>query len=434
MESGPIRIRLSVMMFGQYVGIGAWAVPLATYLLARPDQGGLGFSPTQTAWIYSATAFVGLVAPLMLGLLADRLFAAQRLLALLHLAGAGVLYATGRLCASQQEIIRAAPDAVGATQSAFLMLMGLMLANAFVVVLTLALCNVTCFRNLKEPKKSFSGIRLYGTVAWIVVNVAIDLFGDPLSPQPFFIAAGCSLAMGLYSFTLPHTPPSRQGRGVGEAIGLPALRMFRDPGFRVLIATALCMAAVQQFYSVYANPFLKAIGSAKPMALQTLAQVTEVVCMVALPFALSRFGLKATMALGVAGWVVRNAIFATGWLPLVALVGLPLHGLCYTFFFVAANVYVDRHAPTHLKASAQGIFTFTSMGVGTLLGNFVAALVLESSAADGGVSWAWFWLVPAAAAAVVFVLFVGLFREGSPVKLDRAKTTGSALQPLATAR
>lgn len=411
MESGPIRVRLAVMMFLQYSVIGSWAVPLATYLLAAPADGGLGFSPAQTSGIYSATAFVGLCAPLMLGLLADRLFAAQRLLACLHLVGACVLFAVARFCSAEQLVIRTAADPAAASAETFALLLPLMVANAAVLILTLAVCNVTGFRNLKEPKKSFGGVRVYGTLSWIVMNVAIDLFGDPLSAQPLYVAAGMSVVMGCYALTLPHTPPARLGKGVAQALGLPALKMFRDPGFRVLIVAALCMAAVQQFYSVYANPFLKAIGARKPVAIQTLAQVTEVFCLLAFPVVLARWGVKATLAVGVFGWVVRNAIFATASLPLIAAVGLPLHGMCYTFFFVVANVYVDRHAPAHLRASAQGIFTFTSMGLGTLAGNFIAAHVLEANRTDGAIDWFWFWQVPAIAAAGVFVAFVVLFKD-----------------------
>jgi nucleoside transporter len=415
MESGSTRARLAVMMFLQYSVMGSWAVPLATYLLAPPEAGGLGFTPTQTSGIYSATAFVGLCAPLMLGLLADRLFAAQRLLAFLHFVGAGILFAVGLFCGSQQFVIRTAEDQAAASAETFAVLLPLMVANAVVLILTLALSNVTGFRNLKEPKKSFGGIRLYGTLSWIVMNVLIDFFGDALSPQPLYVAAAMSLVMACYSLTLPHTPPARMGKGIATALGIPALKMFRDPGFRVLILSALCMAAIQQFYTVYANPFLKDIGAAKPVAVQTLAQVTEVFCMIAFPVILTKFGVKATLAVGVFGWVIRNALFATASLPIIAAFGLPLHGMCYTFFFVVANVYVDRHAPVHLRASAQGIYTFTSMGLGTLLGNFISAEVMEAHRTNAGVDWFWFWMVPAVAAGAVFLAFVVLFKDDPAV-------------------
>jgi nucleoside transporter len=409
MEPGPIRARLALMMFGQYLIYGAWAVPLASYLLTPPDRGGLGFTPAETSWIYSGTAIAGLLAPAVLGLLADRLFAAQRLLGVLHLAGAAILLAAAWFCSHQQELLRTAD---GPTRDfTFAVLMTLMLANAFVVILTLALCNVTGFRNLKQPKRSYGSVRLFGTVGWIVVNVALDLFGEPMSAQPLFVAAAGSLFMGLYSFTLPHTPPARIGKGVAEALGVPALKMFRQPGFRVLILSGLCMAAVQQFFAVYANPYLRDLGVSKPTALQTVAQVSEVICLIAFPFVLARIGFKATLAIGIFGWVIRNALFATGWLPAIAALGLPLHGMCFSFFFLVSNVYVDRHAPTHLRASAQGILTFTVAGVGTLIGNSAAGQVLEINQNATGTEWTWFWITPAVVAGAVFLFFVVMFRD-----------------------
>jgi nucleoside transporter len=414
MEPGPIRARLSLMMFGQYLILGAWAVPLATFLLTKPGQGGLGFSPGQTSWIYSTTAIAALVAPLLLGLLADRLFAAQKLLAILHLVGAALFFIAARFCSHTQEELRVASDPAE-THAAFAVLMPLMLGISFVTILTLSLCNVTGFRNLREPKKSFGGVRLFGTVAWIVVNVAIDWFGNPISAQPLYVAAVGSLVMGIYAFTLPHTPPARLGQGVAEAMGVPALKMFTDPGFRILVGCALFMAAVQQFYTIYANKFLYDLGAAKPTALQTIAQVSEIVCLLLFPLVLARYGFKITLALGVFGWVLRNALFATAWLPLIAVVGLPLHGMCFTFFFVVTNLFVDRHAPPHLRASAQGIVMFAVSGFGTLLGNLLSARVLEATVTDGHIVWSWFWLVPAAASAVVFLFFTAAFRDSHAV-------------------
>ena len=216
--------------------------------------------------------------------------------------------------------------------------------------------------------------------------------------------------MGVYSFALPHTPPSRLGAGLAQAVGVPALKMFRQPGFRVLIVSALGMAVVQQFYGVYANPYLRDLGAAKPTALQTLSQVSEAICLLAFPAVLARYGFKATLALGLACWVVRNLLFATGWLPIIGLVGLPLHGLCFAFFFLVTNVYVDRHAPLHLR-DAQGITTFAVAGVGTLLGNYLSGEVLEANQSADATNWTWFWLVPAAGAAVILVMFLGFFRD-----------------------
>jgi MFS family permease len=220
--------------------------------------------------------------------------------------------------------------------------------------------------------------------------------------------------MGVYSFTLPHTPPARLGRGVAEALGLPALKMFRDGPFRTLILCALLMAGVQQFFALYGHQFLIALDAPNPTALQTLSQVSEVVCLMAFPLVLARYGFKVTLAVGILGWIVRNLLFATGWLPAIVAVGLPLHGMCFSFFFLVSNVYVDRHAPPHLRASAQGVLTFVVAGLGTLSGNWVSAEVLESVAHR----WDWFWLVPAVAAAVVLGYFLAYFRDDTAVRRD----------------
>ncbi len=431
MESGPLRVRLSILMFVQYMGIAAWAVPLATFLSADLAHGGLNFTPTQTSWIYSASAFVGLGAPLLLGLLADRLFAAEKLLGVLHLAMATVLYFAADYCAERQIVLRTTADLADATRETFNTLFLLMLANAVFMILSMAVCNVLCFRNLKNPKKSFGSIRLFGTVSWIVVNIGLDVFGDAFSPQALYLAAGLSVFTGLYSFTLPHTPPTGHGKSFGEAMGLPALGMFRHPGFRVLIVSALCMAAIQQFYSVYANSFLRSLGAVKPTALQTAAQFSEVACMLLFPFALAKFGMKWTLGVGIFGWVVRNAIFATGSLWFIGGVGLPLHGMCYTFFFVVANVYVDRQAPGDMRASAQGIFTFISSGCGTLIGNFASARVLEDMRTGGEVEWAFYWLVPAGAALAVFVFFVTFYSERGPTTVPSRPIEQLATNPAA---
>ena len=221
--------------------------------VAPDGAAGSASTPSQTSWIYSSTAIAGLVAPLILGLLADRLFATQRLLGCLHFVGAAVLFAAARFCSHQQVVLQTSDDAAGDNAWTFAGLMALMLANAFVLILTLALCNVTGLRNLREPKRSYGRIRVFGTVGWIMVSVAMDFLGDPVSAQPLYVAAAGSVFMGFYSFTLPHTPPARMGKGIADALGVPALGMFRKPEFRVLIASAMSMAAVQQFYALYAQ-------------------------------------------------------------------------------------------------------------------------------------------------------------------------------------
>jgi nucleoside transporter len=410
MATDSPRLRLSVMMFGQYLILGTWAVTLATFLMAPAGSGGMNFTPGETAWVYSTFALAGIVAPVFVGLLADRLFAAEKLMGTLHLLGTLLLTAAGGWCAHRQpQIAGAAPEELaGAVRETFAPLFLLMFGYCFCYVTTLTLGNVVAFRNLHDPQHNFSKVRLYGTVGWIVAGVQLELFWNTISPAPLFLAAGLSAVVGLYCFTLPYTPPSGQAKSLGQAFGLPALTMFRE-----LILCAAALAAVQQFYGVYANRFLTELGTPRPAAVQTLAQVAEVVCMALIPVALRRLGLKVTMALGLAGWAVRNGIFATGATPLIVAVGLPLHGLSYAFFFTMASMYVDRKAPTDLRASAQGIYTFVSLGVGTLLGNWFSARVVQAQTEGGAVAWPVVWLVPTCISAAILLVYLALFRDGA---------------------
>ncbi len=457
------RFRLSCMMFGQYLIVGSWAVTLATYLMSSPLKGGLHFPAAYAGGVYSTMAIAGIIAPISFGLLADRLFAAQKLLGVLHLIGAVLLGAAGYWCESQQPRINASYRAIAGIEAvdgiailewetrldsitpevrralkeafarverspalreslndAFYPLFALMFCYAFCSVTTLTLTNVVAFRNLSDPRRSYGNVRLVGTIGWIVAGLSLELFWNPISPDPLYFAAGLSLVMGLGCFALPNTPPARTSKTLGEALGLPAFSMFRERSFSVLIACTLAIGVVQQFYAIYANRFLNELHSPYPAAVQTLAQVSEVGCMALLPLMLYRFGLKTTMILGLIGFILRNAMFATASLPVVAFIGLPMQGIAYTFFVIVASMDVDRNAPSHLRASAQGIFTFVSMGAGTLLGNWLSGVVVQSQTIGDVVAWQTVWLIPTVMSAVVTLACLILFREpaAQPVRSD----------------
>jgi nucleoside transporter len=445
------------MMFGQYLIVGCYAVTLGTYLMGSPDEGGLLFPPSYTGWIYSSTALAGMIAPLFMGLLADRLFAAEKLMGVLHLAGSLLLAGAGLWCGHQQprveEAYRAAADRVevrgqplldaerefdrtgqadasfrreldaafadvhrsrplaGLVDETFLVLFLILIVHAFCFVTTLTLSNVVAFRNLPDPTHSFGRVRLFGTVGWIVAGVQLELFWNVMSATPLLLAGGVSFAFGLFCFSLPYTPPAGGQRSIGAAFGLPALSMFAQRSFCALIICALGIAAVQQFYSIYTNRFLRELHAPAPAAVQTIAQVAEVGCMIAVPFAIRWLGVKKTLAIGIGGWVLRNTIFATEYLPAVIVAGLPLHGLSYTFFMIVASMHVDRQAPLNLRASAQGIYTFTTFGLGTLLGNWASGQVVQRSTVGDLVDWRAIWLAPAFASAAILAVFLALFRD-----------------------
>lgn len=451
------RIRLSCMMFGQYLILGSWLVTLATYLMNSATRGGLNFPPAYAGWIYSTMAFAGIIAPIFFGLLADRLFSAEKLMGCLHLLAALFLAAAASWCVNQQPRVEAAyrsaaeheqidgvpvsdlketesnspgddpaarrrleeavqrvnrsKQVMRAVDETFLPLFGMMLGYSLCIVTSLTLGNVIVFRNLHDTHRSFGKIRLYGTVGWIVAGIQLELFWNTQSASPLLFAAAASVIFGLFCFSLPNTPPSGQAKSVGAALGLPALLMFRERSFRVLILCALGVAAVQQFYGVYANRFLTELHVPHPAAVQTIAQVAEVGCMIGTSFLLKRIGVKATIALGLSGWLVRNALFASESSIAIIALGLPMHGMSYAFFFMVASMYVDRKAPLHLRASAQGIFTFVSMGAGTLLGNWLGALVVQAFTAGDTVDWTSVWLVPTCMSGAILLVYLTYFRE-----------------------
>jgi nucleoside transporter len=471
MTQDNYRPRLSALMFGQFLIFGSWSVTLATYLMTSPLKGGLNFPPSYVGWIYSTTAIAGIVAPLFIGLLADRLFAAEKLMIVLHLLGATLLGAAAWWCSDRQPLVAAAyraaaasvevdgqtileaerrfiaapdeatpeqrralkegfecinqsPEVAQAVNETFVRLFLVMFVYAFCNIITLTLCNVIVFRNLRDPQHSFGQIRFYGTLGWIFAGVSLEVLWNTISADPLRYAAGLSVALGLICFWAPSTPPSGHGKSLGDALGLPALSMFRAPAFGVLIACVLGIAAVQQFYSVYTNRFLTELHVPSPAAVQTIGQVSEAICMVSLPFAIYRLGLKATMALGLMFWLLRNVVFASDSPAVVVLLGLPLHGLSYGLFVVVASIYVDRQAPAHLRASAQGIFTFVSLGVGPLLGNWLSARVVESRTIGDVVAWRTVWLTPAIISAGVLMAYLTLFRETKPAAIQLAAESG----------
>jgi nucleoside transporter len=452
-----IRFRLIAMMFGQFLIMGTWIVTLPTFLMASPILGGMNFPAPAAAWIYGTVAMAGIVAPFFVGLLADRLFSAEHLMFFLHILGAGLLIGAGAWCDHKQprmlevyqqksseecidgrtltdwerhlhrnpksdegaEIdrvrtaihdVNVSPEIQAVVSESFVPLFLLMFAYAFCSLLTLTICNTIAFRNLPDPRQSFGHVRLFGTVGWIVAGLQLDLFWTPLSSMPLYLAGGMSVAFGIFCLFLPHTPPAGQGRSISDSLGIPALSMFREPSFCVLIFCALGIAAVQQFYSVYANRFLTELATPRPTATQTIAQVSEVICMALFPLVMARFGFKWTMALGIVAWIGRNGIFATVSLPWIVGLGLPLHGLSYSFFFLVASIYIDRKAPPHFRGSAQGIFTFVSMGAGTLFGNYISARIVQGRTIGHTVAWSEVWLIPSIASAAIFFIFLIFFR------------------------
>jgi len=395
-----IRVRLCLMMFLQFFVWGAWFVTLGTFLATN-----LRASGEQTGMAFATQSWGAIVAPLFIGLIADRFFNAERMLGLLHLAGAVLLYAM--YCAGDFGGFHAAT-----------------LAYMAVYMPTLALANAVCFRQMRDTTTEFPPVRMWGTIGWIVAGLAISYafaWDDAANiaagalRNTFLLAAAASAALGLYSFTLPATPPVRGGEAhVRELLGIEALGLLKDRNFAVFFGSAVLICVPLAFYYQNANLFLAEAGVANPTGKMTIGQISEAGFILLLPWFFHRFGFKRTLLVGMAAWALRYALFAYGnaderlWM---LIVGIALHGVCYDFFFVAGQVYTDARAGERARASAQGLITLATYGFGMLIGFRVAGLITDRWMLDAGHDWRHVWLFPAGFALVVFGAFLLLFRD-----------------------
>jgi nucleoside transporter len=391
------RLKLSTLMFLQYFVWGAWSVTMGTWLSAT-----LHFSGEQVGLAYGTTALAAMISPFFVGMIADRFFATERLLAILHLVGALFLF-------------------YASTQSSFVPLYVVLLGYTLCYMPTLALSNSLSFHQMDDPAKEFPGVRVLGTIGWIVAGLAIGWMKIEASAIPMQIAAAGSFVLGLYSFLLPHTPPKRrQGRvGLREVLGLDALKLLRDPSFAVFVAGSFLICIPLQFYYTFTNPFLNELNVSNAAGKMTFGQMSEMFFMLVMPWFFRRLGVKAMMLVGMAAWAARYALFAMGnneALVWMLYAGILLHGVCYDFFFVTGQIYVDNKAPNDLRAAAQGFIAFVTLGVGMLIGSWFSGRIVDSFATPNAVPphrWDAIWLVPAAGAAAVLLLFALLFRPAS---------------------
>ena len=290
---------------------------------------------------------------------------------------------------------------------------------------TLALVNSVSFGQMKDPTKEFGKIRVWGTIGWIVAGLVISYvfswdsqqaIADGMLRNTFMLCAIASAALGVYSFTLPATPPASKGQeasGLGELLGLDALSLLKDKNFLVFFLSSVLICIPLAFYYQNANPFLTEIGVENATGKMTLGQVSEVLFMLALPVFLNRFGIKLTLMLGMAAWVLRYALFALGDADggvMLLIVGIALHGICYDFFFVSGQIYTNAKATEQCKSAAQGLITLATYGVGMLVGFWVAGQVTDAYVTDAGHDWAPIWYFPAGFALAVLVIFVLLFK------------------------
>lgn len=386
-----VRVRLSAMMFLQYFVWGAWFVTMGTYLGAT-----LKFSGTEVATAYGATAIAAIVSPFFLGMVADRFFATEKILAILHILGALLLYLASRAVE-------------------FSSFYPLLILYALAYMPTLALTNSISFDNIPDSARDFPKIRVLGTIGWIVAGITIGRMGIEATALPLRIAAGASLLLGLFCFALPHTPPHAAGKAFSarDVLGLDALGLMRDRSFATFIVGSFLLCIPLQFYYAFTNLYLNETGMKEAATKMTIGQGSELFFMLLLPLFLVRLGVKKILLIGMAAWALRYALFAhgnTGSLVWMLYLGIALHGICYDFFFVTGQIYVDQQASVKIRAAAQGFLAVVTQGFGLLVGSWLSGKVVDAYVIPGGHDWTAIWNVPALLSLVILVVFAALFR------------------------
>lgn len=428
MNTGNI-VRLSIMMFLQFFVWGSWYVSVTGFL-------GVQEMSSLTGAVYTVGPIAAIIAPFFLGMIADRFFASERVLGLLHLVGGALLIAAPGFA---QPFTLAPPPAdaglfyklvihdLPAYMQPFSLIL---LLHMFCYMPTLGLTASLSFRNLQNQEKEFPIVRVLGTIGWIIGNISVSfLSGKDQSPNQFYLAGGAEILLGLYSFSLPHTPPASKGQSIslGQILGLDSLRLFRSPAYSIFMLSSFLICIPLAGYYSFARTYVEqsnALVNGSATFTMAFGQMSEVLFMLIMPLCFLRLGVKWMLVAGMAAWVARYGLFslaAENHVFWMILLGIILHGICYDFFFVTGMIYVDKKAPAAIRNQAQGFLVLITQGLGLGIGaKLFFAHVLMHTTKEGVIDWAEVWWIPACFAAGVMIFFALFFRsdvkEGTPVE------------------
>ena len=402
MSTSFVKSRLGTMMFLEYVIWGSWYVTLNTYLTRT-----LGFSGTQAGAVFGTTAVASLVSPFFVGLVADRFFATERVLAVLYVLGAVLMLMLTQV-------------------TSFPGVYTLLLAFCLCYFPTIALTNSITMQQVTDPGRDFPPIRVMGTLGWIAINLVVGFMGVEAARTPFVLAASACIVMAVYSLVaLPHTPPPARGQKVTVRgiLGLDALAMLKDRSYLVFVIASILACIPLTFYYSFTNAYLNDVGLVNAAGKMTLGQFSEVVMMLLMPVVFRALNVRQILLVGLFAWALRYVLFAYGnpgplvWMFYIAIL---VHGICYDFFFVTGQLYTDQEAPPHLRSTAQGFITFVTYGVGMLAGSLLSGVALDYfSTTSGGVvvrNWTAFWLSSAAMSFAIMLLVYFFFRTSATIR------------------
>jgi len=382
--------QLAFMMFFEYFIWCSWYVTMGTYMGENLHSTGI-----QIGAAYSALAIATMISPFFIGMVADRYFSAQRIMGVMHLLGAVLLFFASTIKGN----------------SAFYWII---LLYSLLYMPTIALSNSVAFHQMTDPGKQFPWIRVFGTIGWIVAGLLVGYLGWEKSTATFQLAAAASLLLGLISFTLPNTPPKGVATDASASLGTQAFVLFKNRPYLIFFIAAILVCIPLSFYYGFANPFLNELGMKNAAGKMILGQISEGLFIVAIPFLFNSIGVKKMLLLGMTAWILRYICFAYGNIETsswMLYAGIILHGVCYDFFFVTGYMYTEKKAGQSIKNAAQGLFTFATYGLGMFIGTWFSGYIVDGYATGAGHDWKNIWLVPAYIAVGVLIYFILFFRE-----------------------